>query len=248
MKFRFKAVNEVSDDKGDTSTSWSLPPDRSSVRNLTSKDANIKSCSSSHKDKFKLVREVRDDRGDTSLSCQLGLDMSKLVKEVRADRGDTSLSFVHTPMFKLVKEVRDANGDTSTSCPHPTNCKVSNATRDDRGDTSASWPRGMPLLRVKFIYKAFNEFSDDKGDTSTSCGLQFDRSKVCSLTSDDNSLTSTSSSHEDRSRLCRQAHNLRAVWLTPNRLGMARPGRKLNSRRVSAEGNATKLGAACAAC
>ena len=46
-------------------------------------------------------------------------------------------------------------------------------------------------------YTVFNEVSDYKGDISTSCPLQFVRSRVRNLTSDDTNLTSSSSLHED---------------------------------------------------
>ena len=133
-----------------------------------------------------------------------------MVKEVRHDRCDTSLSTLHQDSFKLEREVRVDKDDTLTSCLHPTKCKVSNATRNDRGDTS------------------------------TSCALQFGRTRVRNLTSDDANLTSSSSPNDDMSSSYRQAHSRRAVWLTLNRLGIARPERKLSTRRANAEGNATK--------
>ena len=68
-------------------------------------------------------------------------------------------------------------------------CKVSSATRTERGDPSVSWLQRRYSKLAKFRYKVSNDVSDDKGDTSTSCSLQHNRSGVRNLTSDDNNIT-----------------------------------------------------------
>ena len=103
--------------------------------------------------------------------------MSKLVKEVRDDNGATLLNWRHQDMSKLDKEARVDRGDTSIKCSHETKCNVSNATKDDRVDTSVSWLY-LSGISPQPRYKALNKVSEEKHDTSTSCSLQFDRSKL----------------------------------------------------------------------
>ena len=149
---------------------------------------------------------MSDDSGDTSPS-QPQRDMFKYNREVRDDTCATLTIRLHLDRFKLVKEVRNDRGDTSVRCAHPTNCKACKATRDDKGDMSASWLRRSGSRRAKSRYNAFSDINDDKGDTSTSCGLQSDRSRICNLTIDEINLTSSSSLYEDISSSYRQAHN-----------------------------------------
>ena len=125
---------------------------------------------------------------------------------------------------------------THRSAGHTPKFKLIKEVRDDKGDTS--------LSRLhQAMSKVVKEVRYDKGyNFYLFC---FDRSRIRNLTNDDTNLTSSSSLHEARSSSCRQTHNRRAVWLTPNRLAMARPGRKLSSKRAISEGRAVNRHVLC---